>query len=80
MSVVLPFRPKLPTPRVELYAVTHRSRTVYVIDLVDEDGRANLYDCNDYAKALQSVEWCAEGDGTPADLLPVVNLIEGVAV
>ncbi len=79
-GAIIPFRPKVPMPRVELYAVTVGGRLSYVIDLIDEDGRENLHDTEDLADALRSADWCAEGDGSPGDLLPVVNLIEGDAL
>lgn len=72
---VLPFRPPLPHPRVELYAADLDGAPSYVVDLVGDEGRENLHVTSDLADALRSAEWCAEGDGEETFRIPLVNLL-----
>ena len=74
---VLQFPTLPPTERIEIHApgMTFDGHRLLLVDLIDADGRTEMWRGFDVEDARRAASGFAEGDGSAADLLPVVDLI-----
>lgn len=66
-----------PAERIEIHApgLTFNGLRLLLVDLIDADSRTEMWCGFDVEDARRAASGFAEGDGSAADLLPVVDLI-----